>query len=237
MIRDFTISEFWYLLEATRWTVFLAAVAFAGGGVAGLAVALLRVAPARPLQAVAMAWIKIFQGTPLLMQLYLIYFGANMLSIRVEPWSAAAVAYTLYASAFLGEIWRGCIQAIARGQWEAARAVALPYADQLRFVILPQALKIAVPPTVGFLVQLLKGTSLASIIGFVELTRAAQVVNNATFRPFTIYALVAAIYFSLCWPLSRLADRLERRLGRHQAKDTKAQPAPLAPVPKVQGQV
>ena len=227
MIREFTISEFWYLLQATRWTVVLACVAFVGGGLAGLVIALARTAASRPLQAAAMAYIKVFQGTPLLMQLYLIYFGANMLGLGIEPWSAAAVAYTLYASAFLGEIWRGCIQAIPRGQWEGARAVALNYGDQLRFIILPQALRIATPPTVGFLVQLLKGTSLASIIGFVELTRAAQVINNATFRPFTVYALVALIYFSLCWPLSRLADRLERRLGRHQSQ----------PVPRVQGQV
>ena len=216
MIRDFTIHEFWYLLEATRWTIALAAVAFVGGSVVGVAVALSRIAAARPLQAAAIAYIKLFQGTPLLMQLYLIYFGVGMLGMQVEPWTAAALAFTLYASAFLGEIWRGCIQAIPRGQWEGARALALNYRQQLRFVIGPQALRIAIPPTVGFLVQLLKGTSLASIIGFVELTRAAQVVNNSTFRPFTVYALVAAIYFALCWPLSRLADRLELRLGRHR---------------------
>ena len=216
MIRDFTINEFWYLLLATRWTIGLAAVAFVGGGIAGLAIALLRTSASTPLIAVSAGYIKLFQATPLLMQLYLIYFGMNMFGVRLEPWSAAAVAYTLYASAFLGEIWRGCIQAIPRGQWEGARAVALGYPDQMRFVILPQALRIAVPPTVGFLVQLLKGTSLASIIGFVELTRAAQVVNNATFRPFTVYALVAATYFALCWPMSRLADRFERRLGRHE---------------------
>ncbi len=150
------------------------------------------------------------------MQLYLIYFGATMLGVQIEAWTAAAIAYTLYAGAFLGEIWRGCIEAIPRGQWEGARSLALKYRQQLRFIIMPQAARIAVPPTVGFLVQLLKGTSLASIIGFVELTRAAQIVNNATFRPFTVYALVAAIYFALCWPLSRLADRFERRLGRHE---------------------
>ena len=216
MIREFTIDEFWYLLLATRWTIVLAAVAFVGGSVVGLSITLLRIAKSRPLHVAAMAYIKIFQGTPLLMQLYLIYFGPSMLGLPIEPWSAAAVAFTLYASAFLGEIWRGCIQAIPRGQWEGARALALNYSQQLRFVIVPQALRIAIPPTAGFLVQLLKGTSLASIIGFVELTRAAQVVNNSTFRPFTVYALVAAIYFSLCWPLSRLADRFERRLGRHQ---------------------
>jgi polar amino acid transport system permease protein len=216
MIREFTINEFWYLLQATRWTILLAAIAFLGGGGVGLIVALMRVAQARPMRVAAMAYIKVFQGTPLLMQLYLSYFGANMLGMRVEPWSAAALAYTLYASAFLGEIWRGCIQAIPRGQWEGARSLALAYHHQLRFIILPQALRIATPPTVGFLVQLLKGTSLASIIGFVELTRAAQVVNNSTFRPFTVYAIVAGLYFSLCWPLSQLADRLERRLARHQ---------------------
>jgi len=224
MIRDFTIGEFWYLLQATRWTIALATVAFVGGGLAGFAIALARIAKSRPVRTAAMGYIKLFQGTPLLMQLYLIYFGANMFGLRIEPWSAAAVAFTLYASAFLGEIWRGCIEAIPRGQWEGARALALPYGDQLRFVIVPQALKIAVPPTAGFLVQLVKGTSLASIIGFVELTRAAQVVNNSTFRPFTVYALVAAIYFCLCFPLSRFADRVERRLGQHL-------------VPKVMGQV
>lgn len=224
MIREFSFNEFVYLLQATRWTMLLAAVAFVGGGVVGLAIALMRVAERRPLQGIAVAYIKVFQGTPLLMQLYLIYFGANMLGLRVEPWSAAALAFTLYASAFLGEIWRGCIQAIPKGQWEGGRSLALSYRHQLRFIILPQALQIATPPTVGFLVQLLKGTSLASIIGFVELTRAAQVVNNSTFRPFTVYAIVAALYFALCWPLSRFADRLERRLGRHH-------------MPKVQGQV
>jgi polar amino acid transport system permease protein len=222
---DFT---FWdiarNLLLAARWTLLLSAVAFIGGGLFGLGILLMRVDKRRWLRRPAEYYIAVFQGTPLLMQLYLIYFGANMIGLRIEPWSAAAVAFTLYASAFLGEIWRGCIEAIPRGQWEGARALALSYRDQLRFVIVPQALKIAVPPTVGFLVQLVKGTSLASIIGFIELTRAAQVVNNSTFRPFTVYALVALIYFCLCFPLSRLADRVEQRLGRHL-------------VPKVVGQV
>jgi len=224
VIREFTVSEFWYLLQATRWTILLSIVAFVGGSVVGFAMTLMRIAGSRALRFPAMAYIKVFQGTPLLMQLFLIYFGIGLLGVQVAPWTAAAIAFTLYASAFLAEIWRGCIQAIPRGQWEGARSLSLRYGQQLRFVVLPQALRVAVPPTVGFLVQLLKGTSLASVIGFVELTRAAQVVNNSTFSPLTVYALVAAIYFSLCWPLSRLADRLEARLGSHL-------------VPKVQGQV
>jgi polar amino acid transport system permease protein len=217
MIRDFTIGEFWYLLLATRWTIALALVAFVGGGAMGFVIALMRIAKSNAVKAAAIAYIKVFQGTPLLMQLYLIYFGINLFGVEVSPWTAAAIAYTLYASAFLGEIWRGCVQVIPRGQWEGARSLALSYSQQLRFIILPQALRIAVPPTVGFLVQLVKGTSLASIIGFVELTRAAQVVNNSTFSPFTVYALVALLYFCLCWPLSRYADRLERRLGEYHA--------------------
>ncbi len=146
------------------------------------------------------------------MQLYLVYFGANLLGIEANAWTAAAIGLTLYSSAFLGEIWRGCIQAVPQVQWEAARALALGRFLQLRFVILPQALRVAIPPTVGFMVQILKGTSLASIIGFMELTRAAQIVNNATFRPFIVYALVAGLYFALCWPLSLLSQALERRL-------------------------
>jgi polar amino acid transport system permease protein len=141
-----------------------------------------------------------------------------LLRLTSDAWTAAALALTLYASAFLGEIWRGCIQAVPREQWEAARALALGYRSQLQSVILPQATRIALPPTAGFLVQLLKGTSLASIIGFTELTRAAAVVNNATFRPLLVYGTVAGLYFILCWPLSMLSNHLERRLERAGAR-------------------
>ena len=218
MIREFTAHELWFLVLAVRWTVLLSAIAFLAGGSGGLVVAILRVSRSGPVAVVATAYIKIVQGTPLLMQLYLVYFGASLLGVTSDAWTAAALGLTLYASAFLGEIWRGCIQAIPREQWEAARALALGYPSQLRFVILPQALRIALPPTVGFLVQLLKGTSLASIIGFTELTRAAAIVNNATFRPLIVYATVAGLYFVLCWPLSLLSEHLERRLERAGAR-------------------
>jgi polar amino acid transport system permease protein len=215
MIREFTVHELWFLVLAARWTVLLSAIAFVGGGAGGLVVAISRVSRFGPL---AGAYIKLLQGTPLLMQLYLVYFGASLLRLTSDAWTAAALALTLYASAFLGEIWRGCIQAVPREQWEAARALGLGYPGQLRLVIVPQAARIALPPTVGFLVQLLKGTSLASIIGFTELTRAASIVNNATFRPLLVYASVAGLYFALCWPLSLLSDHLERRLERAGAR-------------------
>ena len=215
MIREFTLHELWFLVLAARWTVALSAIAFVGGAAGGFVIAIARISRFGPLAAV---FIKVVQGTPLLMQLYLVYFGASLLRLTSDAWTAAALGFTLYASAFLGEIWRGCIQAVPREQWEAARALALGYRPQLRFVILPQAARIALPPTTGFLVQLLKGTSLASIIGFTELTRAAAIVNNATFRPLLVYGTVVGLYFILCWPLSLLSGHLERQLERAGAR-------------------
>jgi polar amino acid transport system permease protein len=211
MIRPFGFDEFLFILAAAQWTLALSVIAFIGGSIGGLAVALGRTSPVKPVRVVSNAYIQLFQGTPLLMQLFLVFFGATVLGFDVNPWIAAALGLTLNASAFLGEIWRGCIQAVPKGQWEAATALGLRYPGRMRYVVLPQALKIAVPPTVGFLVQLIKSTSLTAIIGFTELTRAGQIINNATFKPFLVFAIVAALYFVLCWPLSVLSSRLERR--------------------------
>ncbi|MCM8739188.1 amino acid ABC transporter permease [Azospirillum sp. A1-3] len=211
MIRAFGYNEFLFLLSAVQWTLLLSVIAFIGGGIVGLFVALGRTSDVKPLRLLATGYIQVFQGTPLLMQLFLVFFGATVIGIDMSPWVAAAVGLTLNTSAFLGEIWRGCIQSVPRGQWEAASALGLRYPGLMRYVILPQAVKVAVPPTVGYLVQVIKGTSLAAIIGFVELTRAGQIVNNATFQPFLVFSIVAAIYFALCWPLSLLSQRLEAR--------------------------
>lgn len=211
MIRPFTWHEFLFLLAAVQWTLSLSAIAFLGGAAGGLLVALGRTAQAKPLRYAAAAYIQLFQGTPLLMQLFLVFFGVTVIGLEVNPWIAAALGLTLNASAFLGEIWRGSIEAVPRGQWEAATALGLRYAGRMRYVVLPQASRIAVAPTVGFLVQLIKGTSLAAIIGFTELTRAGQIVNNATFRPFLVFSIVAGLYFALCWPLSWASRRLEAR--------------------------
>jgi polar amino acid transport system permease protein len=161
----------------------------------------------------AAGYIALFQGTPLLMQLFVVYYGlAVLFNIQVAPWPAVLLAFTLYSGAFLGEIWRGSIQAIPRPQWEAAECLTLSYPKQLWYVILPQAARISIPPTVGFAVQLIKSTSIAAIIGFVELTRAGQLMTNTTFKPMIVYPIVAVLYFLLCWPLSLLARTLERRI-------------------------
>jgi polar amino acid transport system permease protein len=211
--RSFGIPEFFYILAAVRWTLLLSLVAFVGGGAVGFVIAILRTTRSRVLRALTIGYIQLFQGTPVLMQLFLFYYGlAVLLDMQVDAWPAVALAFTLYSGAFLGEIWRGSIQAIPRTQWEASACLSLGYVEQLRFVILPQAMRISIPPTVGFLVQLIKGTSIAAIIGFVELTRAGQLMVNVTFQPMIVYPVVAVLYFMVCWPLSLLSRSLERRI-------------------------
>jgi len=200
-----------YLVEAARWTVLLSLIAFVGGGLVGLPLAIMRVSSIGMLRAVASSYIQLVQGTPLLIILFLSYFGLGILGYKLIPLIAAGISLTLYAAAFLGEIWRGCIQAVPRTQWEASDCLGLSRAQQYAYVILPQAVRLATPPTVGFMVQIVKNTSLASVIGFVELARAGQIVNNSTFEPFVIFSAVAAIYFVLCYPLSIAARTLERR--------------------------
>jgi polar amino acid transport system permease protein len=202
-----------HLLAAARWTIALSLIAFVSGGLVGLLLLFCRVSRISPLELFTKSYIEFFQGTPLLMQLFLFFFGIALFGVEVSPWIAAWLALTFWTSAFLTEIWRGCVEALPRGQWEASASLALSYIEQMRYVILPQALRIAIPPTVGFSVQVIKGTALASIIGFVELTKAGTMLNNATFRPFLVYSLVGLIYFCLCYPLSWYAKKLEGRLN------------------------
>ena len=217
-MRTFGWPELWFIVEAARWTLALSVIAFVGGAVVGLLVALARTGGNVVLARIAAVFTQIFQGTPLLLQLFLVFFGAPILGFEINPWIAAAAALILNSGAFLGEIWRGCIQAVPRGQWEAAEALSLSYYWRMRTVVLPQALKIAVPPTVGYLVQIIKGTSLAAIIGFTEITRAGQIINNATFQPLIVFGVVGALYFILCWPLSLWAGRLEKRHAKALAR-------------------
>ena len=212
-MRSLNTGDLFYLLLAARWTVLLSLIAFAGGGAVGLGIALLRVSQARLPRWFAIGFIRAFQGTPLLLQLFLVFFGGDMIGIPLGAWLSVVLGLSLNAGAFLGEIWRGAIQSVPNGQIEAARALGLHYGARMLRVVFPQAMRIAIPPTVGFLVNLIKSTSLAAIIGFVELTRAGQQLNNATFRPFVIFGLVALVYFVMCWPLTIAASRLEKRLA------------------------
>ena len=211
---EFTVWDiFRNLLLAARWTVALSLIAFIGGGIVGMALLVARLTKSVWAERFVAGYVALFQGTPLLMQLFLAYFGIALFGINTSPWAAAALALTLYTSAFLAEIWRGCVASIPRGQWEAAQSLAMNFGEQLRYIVLPQATRIAIPPTVGFLVQVIKGTALASVIGFIELTKAGTMITNATFKPFVLYSCVALLYFGLCFPISWYAKKLERKIN------------------------
>ena len=199
------------LALGARWTILLSLIAFVCGGAVGMLLLFLRVSGSMVFERCINIYVELFQGTPLLMQLFLVFFGLPLLGVDVSPWLAAAVTLTLYTSAYLVEIWRGCVESIPQGQWWAAASLGMSYVQQLRCIVLPQALQIAVAPTVGFLVQVIKSTALTSIIGFVELTKTGSILTNSTFRPFPIYGMVALMYFALCFPLTWYARQLERK--------------------------
>ncbi len=217
MIRAFGWDEIWFIILSVRWTVLLTLLALAVGGVLGFAVALGRVSLWAPLRTACLLYIQVIQGIPVLMLLLLSYYGLPLAGLELPPLLAASVSMGLYASGYLGEIWRGAIQAVSWQQWESSTSLAMRRWQQYAYVILPQAVRIAIPPTVGFVVQLVKNTSIVSVVGLVELARAGQLVNNATFQPFRVFGVVAALYFAVCWPLSRLSQRLERRLRAGRA--------------------
>lgn len=200
------------LAEGLLATLALSLLALVLGGATGLLVLFARVGRSLNLRRLAKAYIQAFQNTPLLMQMFIVFFGSSMAGLDISPWTAAAIGLTLYTSAYLAEVWRGCVEAIPRGQWEASSSLAMGYLQQMRHVVLPQALRLSIAPTVGFSVQIIKGTAVASIIGFSELTKLGSMLANATFQPFLIYGLVAAGYFLLCWPLSLYASHLEKKL-------------------------
>lgn len=203
-----------FLAQGALWTLVLSLIGLVGGGLIGLLVALCRVSASRALRIASGAYVQLIQGTPLLVIMFLTFFGLPAIGIGVSPLVAAGGSLAVYVSAYLGEIWRGSIQSVPRPQWEAAEGLALSRAQRMRMIILPQAVRIATPPTVGFMVQIVKNTSLASVVGFVELARSGQIINNSLFEPFLIYAIIAVVYFALCYPLSRLSRRLERRAGQ-----------------------
>ncbi len=212
MFQTFSFRHVEYLAQAGLWTLALSAIALIGGSLLGVGVTLARISPIRPVRICGQIYLFIIQGTPLLVLLFIAYFGLAFAGLDVPPLAAAAGAFSLYAAAFLGDIWRGAIQAVGRGQWEGSAALGLGWWRTLRQVVAPQALRIAVPPTLGFIVQLVKNTALASIIGYVELTRAGQIVSNSTFQPLKVFLTVAAMYFVICFTLSLVSRQLEARV-------------------------
>ncbi|SPB13705.1 amino acid ABC transporter ATPase [Caballeronia novacaledonica] len=208
MSGGFTSAHLVYLVQSIGWTLVLSVLAFLLGGIGGFCVMLARISPRAWLSRAGLVYIEAIQGIPLLILLFIVYFGLSVYGYQVPALVAAGLALMVYSSAYLGDIWRGCIEAMPKPQWEASECLSLTRWQTLRLVIIPQAMRLALPPTVGFLVQLIKMTSLASVISFVELTRAGQIINNSIFQPFLIFGLVGAFYFVLCYPLSRWSQSM-----------------------------
>jgi polar amino acid transport system permease protein len=213
VIGSFSSVHLLYMLQSIWWTLVLSVLALGLGGVAGFALMLARISPRAWLRRPAWVYIELVQGVPLLILLFIVYFGLSVYGFSLPSLVAAGLGMMVYVSAYLGDIWRGCIEAMPKPQWEAAECLSFTRWQTLRLVIIPQAMRLSLPPTVGFFVQIIKMTSVASVIGFIELTRAAQIINNSIFQPFIIFGLVGAMYFAICYPLSRWSESLERRLN------------------------
>lgn len=202
------------LLQGVWGTLVLSVLTFVCGGAVGFVVALARISPVRPVARAAGFYIQFMQGMPLLVLMGLCFYGPSLLGVQaVSPLVAATLAMTFYAASYLGEIWRGCLEAVAKSQWEAAECLGMSRWQRMRMVILPQGLRLATPPTVGFMVQIVKNTSVASlVVGYTELSYNAKILNNTTFQPFLYFGLAGLLYFSVCYPLSRQARKIERKL-------------------------
>ncbi len=209
-MQTFGWPEIWFIVRSAGWTLALTAIAFVIGGFFGGIFAILRLSRIRWLRRFAAGYILVIQSIPVLMVLFMSYYGLSAMGVGLPPLLAASASLAIYVSAYLADIWRGSIESVPRQQWEASASLALTPAQQYRYIILPQAVRISLPPTVGFLVQLVKNTSIVQVVGFVDLMRAGMLVNNATYQAFQIFTLVAAIYFAICFPLSRLSRHLEK---------------------------
>lgn len=203
------------LLTGLQNTIILSALTFVFGGGVGAVVALARISSHPWIRRIATYYIQLVQGIPLLVLMGLSFYGPAIFGLRgVSELAAATLAMSIYTSAYIGEIWRGCLQSVARPQWEAAECIGLTRRQRMWHVIAPQAVRISIPPTVGFMVQIVKNTSIASlIIGYPELSYNAKIINNATFEPFLYFGLAGLLYFAICFPLSEISRFMERKLN------------------------
>lgn len=217
LLSEFHTNMLVVLLSATQWTIYLSLTAFIGGGLIGLLFSVLKICPIVWLRCLATAYIWLFQSIPLLMLLFLTGLGIPaFFKIDVPPWLSATVSLTLFTSAYMSEVWRGALESVPSGQWEGGHALGLSFNQILFYIIAPQALRIATPPTVGFMVQVIKGTSMAYIIDYNDLMRWGKKIANSQLdgaEPYIVYPIVALIYFGLCFPLSQWSKSLERTIA------------------------
>ena len=195
-------------------TIRLALPAIALGFVLGIFIGLARLAPVWWIRIPATVYVELFRGVPLVMVIFWMWFILpQVLGLALPEYGIALTAFVVFEAAYFGEIVRAGVQSVPRGQVEAARAIGLTETQGMAYVILPQALRNMVPALVTQMIVLFKDTSLASIIGYVDLTKAAQIVNNREIKPFELYLFIAVVYWVCTYSMSRLARRMERRLN------------------------
>lgn len=216
MIESLGFPEFWFLIRSLGWTAVLTVSSLVIGAALGGLFAIARVSHNRILRQAAIGYILALQGLPVLLVLFLAYFGLAYLGFDPPALMVASMALGLYAGAYLADIWRGALESVPFQQWEASASLAMSRAQQFRYIILPQSIRIALPPTVGFLVQLIKNTSIVSVVGYIDLMRAGEHIEANLHSPFIIYGLVALLYFAICFPLSQLSKLLERKVHAHR---------------------
>lgn len=214
---DFALEILPYLLRGAGMTVVLTVVSMALALVIGLVVALMRLARSRVLRFVSGAYVEVIRGTPLLVQLFIIYYGLPQYGIRFDAFTAGVIGLSMNYGAYLAEVYRAGIQSIDRGQWEAGGSIGLSRASLMRYIILPQAARVILPPVGNYFISMLKDSALVSTISVVELMRAAQLRVAITFRAMDIYLMVALVYFAMSYPCALLLGRLERRYARGHA--------------------
>lgn len=204
--RSISMLDWVFILKGAGLTIFLSAVSMICGSIIGLVAGVMRSSNSPWIYAPAWAYIYIIRGTPLLMQLFLVYFGIPLITGHaIGGFTTALVGLSLYAGAYMGEIIKAGIQSVDVGQREAAKALGMNRWQEFRYIVFPQAMRVIVQPAFGFFIALVKDSSLVSIIGFVELTRAGKLVIARTFQPFVIYGAVAVMYFIICFGLSKLS--------------------------------
>ena len=230
MLRSFNFLDFESLLRGAVWTVVLCVAAGAAGTLCGLVLGIASSSPSRIARWVASSYVLLVRGIPLLVIVFFAYFGIPLMfpAVDLSAFLTAVIALTVFASAYMAEIFRGSINAVPTGQTEAAKALGLSYGRRLRHVVLPQAMRIAVPPGIGFLIALIKDSSLVSVIGFVELTRSGTTISNLTAQPIITYLVVAVLYFVICYGVSKLGSWYENRSGsRTETAEAENQPQAL----------
>jgi len=214
---DFVLTILPYLLSGAVMTVLLTVVSMSFALLIGLAIALMRMARSKSLRMLSTAYVELIRGTPLLVQLFIIYYGLPQYGIRFDAFTAGVIGLSLNYSAYLAEVYRAGILSIDRGQWEAGGSIGLSRSSLLRYIILPQAMRVILPPVGNYFISMLKDSALVSTISVVELMRAAQLRVAITFRAMDIYLLVALLYFIMSYACAVLLGAVERRLARGHA--------------------